>query len=108
MGLLRVSRLDLQGNALQTLPESFYAMHTLETVNLSYNSIVDLDMKISQMRKLKILLLQHNKISRLPHTMAEMHWLVRVGLVGNSVAETDSVFEQLEAICAKNGGKIVA
>lgn len=83
-------------------------MHTLETVNLAYNSIVDLDMKISQMRKLKILLLQHNKISRLPHTMSEMHWLVRVGLVGNNVSETDSVFEQLETICAKNGGKIVA
>jgi hypothetical protein len=24
------------------------------------------------------------------------------------VSETDSVFEQLESICAKNGGKIVA
>jgi hypothetical protein len=34
VGLLRVARLDLQGNALQTLPDSFYAMHTLETVNL--------------------------------------------------------------------------
>ena len=34
VGLLRVSKLDLQGNALQALPESFYAIHTLETVNL--------------------------------------------------------------------------
>ena len=34
VGLLRVSKLNLQGNALQSLPESFYAMHTLETVNL--------------------------------------------------------------------------
>lgn len=34
VGLLRVSKLNLQGNALQSLPESFYAMYTLETVNL--------------------------------------------------------------------------
>ena len=34
VGLLRVSKLNLQGNALQSLPESFYAMHTLETINL--------------------------------------------------------------------------
>lgn len=108
VGLLRVSKLDLQGNALQALPESFYSIHSLHTVNLSYNQIVDLDGKISQMRNLKVLLMQHNKLSRLPHTMAEMHWLQRVGLVGNNVSETDSVFEQLESICGKNGGRIVA
>ena len=34
VGLLRVSKLNLQGNALQSLPESFYSMHTLETINL--------------------------------------------------------------------------
>ena len=128
VGLLRVAKLDLQGNGLQSLPESFYAIHSLETLNLVNNSIVELDVKISQMRKLKILLMQHNKLSRcdptapshprpltqvvtvrrLPHTMAEMHWLERLGLVGNSVSETDSVFEQVEVICKKNGGKIVA
>ena len=30
----------------------------------AYNNIVDLDPKVSQMRKLKTLLLQHNKLSR--------------------------------------------
>ena len=34
IGLLRVAKLELQGNAITHLPESFYAMQSLHTINL--------------------------------------------------------------------------
>ena len=34
IGLLRITKLELQGNALHELPESFYAMHSLTYVNM--------------------------------------------------------------------------
>ena len=41
VGLLRVTKLELQGNALKMLPDSFYAMNSLETLNLCETLIVD-------------------------------------------------------------------
>lgn len=83
------TKLDLSNMGLTEIPNDVFSLSTLETLDISGNSIRSLD-KISSLTNLKNLYAQKNKISSLPEDMVALTCLENLKLEGNSVAVMNS------------------
>jgi Leucine-rich repeat (LRR) protein len=77
--------LDLSGMGLTEIPEDVFSLTSLESLDISENSIVSLG-KIAALHSLKNLYAKNNKISALPEGILELDKLENLKLDGNTVA----------------------
>ncbi len=83
------TKLDLSNMGLTEIPSDVFSLTTLESLDISSNSIRSLA-GISSLTKLKNLYAHKNKISSLPSEMLEISGLENLKLEGNSVAVMNS------------------
>uniref|UniRef100_A0A667Z474 non-specific serine/threonine protein kinase n=1 Tax=Myripristis murdjan TaxID=586833 RepID=A0A667Z474_9TELE len=88
--LKSLTRLDLQGNQLQSLPVELLALPALSTLNVSRNSVgplltLDPTVICPSLRQLN---LSFNKITTFPHQLGQaMDQLEELSMEGNSISE---------------------
>lgn len=62
----RLQRLDLSNNQLRALPDSVYALQTLETLNVQLNRLTMLSTDVEKLTQLETLDARHNELKILP------------------------------------------
>ena len=77
--------LDLSGMSLTEVPEDVFTLTELESLDISENSIKNID-RIGSLHNLKNLYAQKNKIASIPESMLELEKLENLRLDGNTVA----------------------
>ncbi|CAJ1387039.1 unnamed protein product [Effrenium voratum] len=75
--------LDLRGEGLSALPESFGLLEALQGVSLSDNQLTSLPESIGQLRQLEELKLSNNRLQLLPKSLGELRGLEELDLATN-------------------------
>ncbi len=98
-GLLRhLKTLDLNGNQLQSLPESFGLLHRLETLDLSFNELRSLPETFGNLSNLQWLSLWRNQLQSLPKNFGLLSRLQSLDLRFNQLQSLPESFKQLSSL----------
>ncbi|MCA6409017.1 MAG: leucine-rich repeat domain-containing protein, partial [Cytophagales bacterium] len=69
------SWLDLSGQGLTELPDSLFALISIQYLDLSKNHLESIPARIKELKKLKYLVLSYNEIKQLPGEIKELKLL---------------------------------
>lgn len=78
--------LDLRGEGLTALPESFGLLEVLQGVSLSDNQLVSLPESFGQLQLLQELNLSNNRLEQLPRSIGELQLLEELDLANNNLS----------------------
>ena len=80
-----ITRLNIQGNSLKTLPNEIFSLYNLEDMNASQNQLVKLNPLVGNLYCLKELHLSHNCISQLPQSLGRCALLTSLDVSHNTL-----------------------
>ena len=83
--LAPITRLQISENLSQFPPQIFELAETLETLDLSNNSLSDLPDDLHRLKNLKILFLSNNQFDHLPPVLAQCPKLEMIGFKANQI-----------------------
>jgi protein-tyrosine phosphatase len=93
----RLEFLNLSGNSLESIPESFFEMPRLKELHLNNNRISRLPAAITRMKNLEELCCRNNRISSIPGSIGEMRRnLMYLSFEANQL---DELPEEIGALC---------
>lgn len=87
---LEITKLDLTGCQLETLPESIALLKELAYLDLCTNHLETVPECIKKLTQLKVLDLRGNKLAKLPPFLTKMYRLNRLELLENPIREVPS------------------
>lgn len=98
----RISKLNLSGLSLETLPFEIFDMDWLEELDLSNNKLKELPDELSKISNLKTLLLFRNQLQALPLNFTRLTKLQHLNVSGNQIKELPSNFGNLMNLISLN------
>jgi internalin A len=90
--------LNLRGNELTSLPESFGKLSALDTLNLSSNELQTLPDSFGNLASLTVLNLSDNWLTRLPDSIGNLTSLITLDLSGNRLSAIPESIGNLTAL----------
>ena len=94
----RVSKLEVHGNHMTSLPESIGNLQALEWLDLSQNMLTSLPDSIGNLQALKILYLYQNRLTSLPESIGNLQVLEWLGLARNTLTSLPKSIGNLNAL----------
>ena len=94
--LANLENLDLSGNQLRSLPQSFAKLTKLRGLKLRHNRLSSVPQLIGRLANLRWLDLASNALTSLPESLGQLRNLEALTLYGNKLATVPSSIEQLQ------------
>ena len=94
----RVSKLEVHGNHMTSLPESIGNLQAIEWLDLSQNTLTSLPESIGNLKALKTLKLSHNTLDSLPESIGNLQALVSLDLFQNTLTSLPDSIRNLQAL----------
>ena len=97
----KLNRLDLQNNALMSLPPGIGLMDNLKELNLSNNRFKEFPIELCELEPLESLYINRNHITNLPEDIIELEQLKKLNVSQNSLQALPSLPSSLEVLYAE-------